>query len=655
MQYIAPCVFFLAAAALPAGEFSTYIGDVNTWQISRLMVDASGNTYVAGSRTFDLSFDPFHPDLANEAIVAKLDSNGKTVLFAAFGGKGNDGATDIAVDAAGNIYVAGGTSSPNFPVRNALYPTAPSTRFGGIGFVTKFNPDVTQILFSTYFPARVDHIAVDSAGAVYVSGTAFARDFPTTPGLPAGGIGGIAPMIYGAYLTKLTPAGDRIVYSTVISGQQKNCGAGSSCFTSSRGASGAALAVDAAGNAYLAGNSDVTDLPTTPGVMVPNGAGAFLAKVSAAGSLAYLTYVGSGAISFVPFFLPATTVSALSVDVQGNVYATGSTWDPKLPFSNRFHGWTEISNVPPAPPPDVFALKLNPAGTALLWGSYLGGDAGDVATAATLDSAGNFWFAGASRSTEFPNANGWSTGEDFIVEFSATGGLTYSARYPTGTLAPTLAVDSAGLLRTATPDGVVSAIAASSHPAVRPWTIGPVNGHVAAGEVISIYGPHLAGPVFINDLAAPILYTSDQQINAVVPFEVAGQQRARIRIGAGPEYSAAVLPAAPQIFAPALNQDGTVNSPENPARVGSVMSVWVTGGMISSAGLRTGQIATGAQEYFVGSIYAEGVPVNTLYAGAAPALVAGIGQINFVVPDAASIVLRTGNYVSPPLPIYVTR
>ena len=648
-------MFFLAAAAAPAAEYSTYIGDQNTWQISRLTLDASGNTYVAGSRTFNLSFDPLHPDLTSEAIVAKLDSSGKVVVFAALGGKGSDGANDVAVDRAGNIYVAGGTSSPNFPVHNALYPSMPPPTFLGFGFVTKLTPDGSQIVYSTYFPARVDRIAVDATGAVYVSGTAFARDFPVTPGLPKGPIGGIAPMIYGAYLTKIAPAGDRIVYSMVVSGQQKNCGAGSSCFTSSRGASGAALVLDDAGNASIGGNSDVTDLPTTPGVVTPNGAGAFIAKVSTAGTLAYLTYIGSGATTLVPFFNPATTLRALAVDAAGNVYAVGSTWDPKLPFSNRFHGWTEIADFVSQPPPDAFALRLNATGTAILWGTYLGGDSFDGATVATVDLSGSLWVAGTSRSTEFPNANGWSTGEDFIVEFDTFGGMPYSARYPTGTLAPTLAVDAVGLLHTATPDGVVSVVAPSPRPLTRPWTIGPVNGHVAPGEVISIYGPHLAGPIFVNDIAAPVLYASDQQINAVVPFEVAGQPRARIRIGSGPEFSAAVLPAVPQIFAPAVNQDGSLNSQENPAKVGSIMSVWVTGATTQYAGLRTGEIATGAEQYFVGTLIADGVSVDVRYSGAAPGLVAGIGQINFVVPDATSIALMADKYVSTPVAIYVQR
>jgi uncharacterized protein (TIGR03437 family) len=89
--------------------------------------------------------------------------------------------------------------------------------------------------------------------------------------------------------------------------------------------------------------------------------------------------------------------------------------------------------------------------------------------------------------------------------------------------------------------------------------------------------------------------------------------------------------------------------------VGSIMSVWVTGATTPFAGLRTGQISTGAEEYFVGAPYADGIPVDVRYSGAAPGLVAGIGQINFVVPDAASLVLITGTYASAPIPIYVMR
>ena len=185
------------------------------------------------------------------------------------------------------------------------------------------------------------------------------------------------------------------------------------------------------------------------------------------------------------------------------------------------------------------------------------------------------------------------------------------------------------------------------------------DGQIAAGEVISIYGPHLGdagAQVTMNGIAAPVLYASGDQINAVVPFGLAGQTTAQVKVGAGAEFRAVVLPAVPQIFAPALNQDGTINSSEHPAPVGSVMTIWVTGANTPFPPVPDGQVATGAQPYLVGQLYADsGAAVKILYAGAAPGLIAGVAQINFVVPDSSSVVLTTGKYASAPFPIYVSR
>ncbi len=612
---------FLLVLTVAAAEFSTYVGDENTWRISKLIVDASGNTYVAGSRTFNLSPNPLLFDLRTEAVVVKLDTAGKRLLFVNVGGKGNDVANSVAVDRAGNMYLAGSTTSPNFPLRNALYPSLdpPET----LGFVTKLTSD-GSIVYSTYFPSIIQDITVDADGAVYLTGTTYRGDFPTTPGLPKGGALGF-PRAYGAFITKIAPAGDKVVYSAVISGSNKPCGCCSSCFTSPRGAMGIAVAVDGSGNAYFAGNSDVTDLPTTPGVLTPTGSGAFVAKVNAAGAaLAYLTYIGSGGFTLSPNFTTANRASALAVDAAGNAFVAGSTWDDKLPFANGYHeGAFPMTN-------DAFAMKLNPTGTALVWGRYLGGAALDDAASATLDAAGNFWVAGETRSTEFPNADGWSTGESYIVRFDARGELSYSGRYPTGTVGP---IAAEALLRVATPGAVVHAIAASPRPAVRPWTVGPLGGQVAPGEVVEIKGPHIGGPgalVSIDNMPTEILYSADQQINAIVPFEITGRKTVRIQVNHGPEFVSGVLPAIPQIFA-VTNPDGTLNTSDNPAAAGSIMTAWVTG--------------SGYRE-FPGSLYTIGGQVIAkVYEGGY--------QINFIAPDATGIRLTSGNAVSVPFPIYV--
>ncbi len=445
------------------------------------------------------------------------------------------------------------------------------------------------------------------------------------------------------------------------------------------------------------GNSDVSDLPATPGAVLARGVGPFVAKVNAAGTaLSYLTYLGSGLQVVQPYQAVASTASALAVDTAGNAYIAGSTWDPKLPvtpgaFQTTFHGWSQII-LGPIPPTDSFACKLNPSGTAVVWGSYLGGASYDETTAAALDSAGNFWVAGNTSSTEFPNAQGWSTGGDFIVAFNPSGSaLPYAARFPAGTASRTLALDAAGLLHVASQSGVVSAVAAVPRPAIRPWVIsnaasGAAGGQIAPGELVAIYGPHIGAfpaqqaantsgvvpsilggaQVLFDDRPAPILYSSDGQVNAVVPFEVAGQTTSRVRVvnqgETGPEFTAMVVPAAPQVFqsgsgyAAALNEDGSINSADNPAKAGSVISIWATGTLPPYPAVGDGQIAAGANDYECCFLYEPLSPQNyvrVLYAGAAPGMVAGVVQINFVAPASGYIGIISDGFSSNPVRVYV--
>ena len=561
-----------ASSVLSAGDFTTYIGDANDYRVVRVVADAAGNTYVAGSRA---------PDM----FVMKLDGAGKAVMFAALNGKGIDQANDLAVDGSGNIYMAGSTSSPLLPVRNALQ-SAP-----GPGFVVKFNPDATQIMFCTYFPAPIAAMAIDGAGNVYVTGSTYSPTFPVTPGLPAGTVTPpttITPAS-GAFLTKIAAPGDRIVWSTLIVGHQKNCGAGSSCFLSGRNTAGAAVAVDAAGNAYLAGNTDTADLPVTTGAMLTTGTGAFIAKVNAAGTaLVYLTYLGPGYMPITPFTNPLNAVAGIAADAAGNAYVTGSTSDPEFPLT---HGAIAGGT-------DAFVAKLNPQGSGVVFGSVIGGKGADTGRAIALDSAGNVWIDGTTASGDFPNRQAWSQGSDFVAGLDSTGAtLTYSSRFPNDTAAASLAIDPAGTLHFAGAGGLVSTLSPGVAVAPRIFAIanaahGGSTGRLAPGDVFSIYGPHIgpASPqvavpdasgylptslggvqVTINGTAIPLLYVSDSQVNAVAPRFLSGP--ARIAVNAA-GFAATVVEADPQIFqtadgmAIAINQDGTLNSPEHPAERG---------------------------------------------------------------------------------------
>jgi uncharacterized protein (TIGR03437 family) len=661
-------------AVLPAADFTTYIGDANDYRVARVIADSSGNTYVAGSR-------------AGGIFVMKLDPAGKITLFATLSGKGTDQPNDLAVDAAGNLYLAGATSSPLLLLRNALQSTP------GPGFVVKFNPDATQILFSTYFPAAIQALALDAAGNLYVTGSTYSAAFPVTPGLPAGTVTppGSISATSAAFVTKIAAAGDRILYSARISGHQKNCGAGSSCFLSSRSTVGSAIAVDAAGNAYLAGNTDTADLPTTTGALLAQGTGAFVAKVSAAGTaLVYLTYLGPGYNPGGPYTNPANSVTAIAADAAGNAYVTGSTFDDAFPATAGAFQAVRAGGT------DAFAAKLNPQGSAVVWATYLGGKGEDAAHAIALDGTGNVWLSGTTDSPDFPNRQGWSQGGDFVAALNAAGSaLTYSSRLPDDTAAASLAVDAAGTLHLAGYGGLVSTLSPTQSGAPRIVGIanaafGPAGGRIVAGEVISIYGPHI-GPatpaaavpdasgmmpkslggvqVSINGSPVPLLYVSDSQVNAVTPLSFSGFP-ARVRVSFNgvetSDFVATVVGAIPEVFqradgtAAAVNQDGSINSPEHPAQPGSIVAIWATGiGATPYGAWQDGRLAPGAVDFACCQVYAQGA-ANVLYGGAAPGIVAGVVQVNFQLPAQLAaygptvyVSLSAGGMTSHSVQIYV--
>jgi uncharacterized protein (TIGR03437 family) len=665
-------------AALPAADFTTYIGDANDYRVARVMADASGNTYVAGSRDGGI-------------FVMRLDTAGKITLFATLSGKGTDQPNDLAVDAAGNLYVAGSTGSTLLPLRNALQSTP------GPGFVVKFNPDATQLVFSTYFPAAIQALAVDAAGNVYVTGSTYSADFPVTTGMPAGTVSGPGSLnaTSAAFITKISAAGDRILYSGRISGHSKNCGAGSSCFLSSRSTVGSAIAVDPSGNAYFAGNTDTYDLPTTTGALLGLGVGAFVAKVNAAGTaLVYLTYVGPGYFPLSPNTNPANSVTGIAADAAGNAYVTGSTLDDLFPATKGAYQLVRAGGT------DAFAAKLNPLGTAMVWATYLGGKGDDAANGIALDGTGNVWLSGTTDSPDFPNAQGWTQGVEFVAGVNAAGTtLTYSARLPAFTAAKSLAVDAVGTVHLAGYDGLVSTVSPTQTWVPRIFGIansafGPVGGRMVGGEAISIYGPHI-GPttpatavadasglmpdslggvqVTINGSPVPLLYVSDSQVNAVTPLYLSGVT-ARVRVsfnGADTaDFTAALVGAIPEVFqrgdgtAAAINQDGSVNSADHPAPPGSVVAIWATGiGSTPFGAWQDGRLAVGALDFGCCQVYVQGHAADVVYGGAAPGIVAGVAQVNFQLPapdfllgygPTVDVSLSSGGVTSHAVQIYLT-
>ena len=417
--------------------------------------------------------------------------------------------------------------------------------------------------------------------------------------------------------------------------------------------------------------------------------------MNAAGTaLSYLTLIGAGNYDYY-ISVPATSTSAFAVDDAGNAYLTGATADPKFPATAGAYQTTYAGTVDPSttpfglPPTDAFVAKINSTGSGLAWATYIGGKLTDTAATIALDRSGNVWIAGVTASPEFPNQQGWTKGGDFVVGLNAAGSsLLYSAQYPSGTVSQSVAVDPTGTVHVAGPTGLVSTITPQGTPLMRVFGIanaafGPVLGRVARFEVVSIYGPHI-GPakpasfapdgsgyvpgslagvqVLFDGGAVPLLYVSDSQINAVVPRGLLSDS-VRVRILSNgmtsPDFVASVISADPQIFqnpdgtAAAVNQDGSINSADNPAEAGSVVAIWATGAGLMDQSPLDGRIAPSA--YFFGCCeVAGGVGSSIIYEGAAPGMVAGVVQVNVGLGSDSRIQLSVGSKISSPVNIHVT-
>jgi uncharacterized protein (TIGR03437 family) len=692
-----------------AGQFTTVLGGAYPPAVSAIAADSAGNTYVVGTTQL-----PGTPSFVNSPIsaqahvfVAKLDPSGNVLFTDTFAGQGVDIGTAITVDPLGNIYIAGYTSSadfPIFPTTNALqtqiFPVGTvNGQPAGSGFITKLSNDGTTVLYSTFFggtlgTSAITSLATDAKGNLYLTGYTQASDFPHTAGMPFGTITQ-SPASPGAIIASISAAGDKILYSGAIPltppcNQIPGCSIDNGIEWE-----GVGIAVDAVGNAYIAGNAgNTTTLPTTPGVLSPNGFGAFVAKVNAGGTgLGYLTYISSGTYEAGAGTIPVTTLYAIAVDAAGNAYLSGQTDDPNFP--------TTAGSYQPSPLPnyelDGFVAKLNATGSAMVWATCLGDPVPQSLLSIALDAAGDVWITGTVQTFQgangpyanFPNTNGWSTGPEFLAELNAAGSqLTYSALYPSGTMAQSVAVDPSGTIHTAGSAGFISAMAPTAAPAVKIFALQnaalaqALTARVSPAEVIAIYGPGI-GPataisatpskgfypatlggvqVSVNNVNIPLLYVSANQINAVVPMEASINASAIFQVTNGtavsPAFPAWIVATSTEAFTLVINQDGTLNSQSNPAQGGSVVSLFGTGFQSNFAPLADGQVATAMRDVCLGTCMATAsmgsivpipccgfgfavgglvsIPATALYGGAAPGFVAGVTQFNIQLGTAAT-------------------
>jgi hypothetical protein len=295
------------------------------------------------------------------------------------GGTGFDQAYNVAVDAAGNAYVVGVAFTDDFPTTPGAFQTSPS---GSDGFVTKLSPDGSTLVYSTYLSgANCQGVAVDSSGSAYVTGYA-AINFPTTPGAFQTSLRGG----FDAFVTKLSPSGASLVYSTLLGGSFDDFGYD--------------IALDAGGNAYVTGNTAYRapgpgDFPTLNAFQPAYGGGnedAFVTKVNATGSaLVYSTYLGGGAI------LNATDDwgEGIAVDAAGSAYVTGETYSPDFPTTAGAYDRSRAGL-------DAFVVKFSPSGSSLVYSTFLGASGREMGLDIAVDSTGNAYVAGLTESTDNP-------------------------------------------------------------------------------------------------------------------------------------------------------------------------------------------------------------------------------------------------------------
>jgi hypothetical protein len=411
----------------PVLYYSTYLCPFQGFVgMTAIAVDTSGNAYVTGATPGGLpTVNPLQATPKSEnitAFVAKLNSTGSALVYSTYlGGSSGDQGFSIAVDSSGNAYVTGMTQSADFPTVNSLQATCSPTQLNTAthvlhcsypnAFVAKLNPGGSALVYSTYLGSAYTQgmgIAADSAGNAYVTG-AYYPPFPGAPGVSGpfvaklnavgsalvyftypgvGGYGIAVDSSGNAYVIgggpgvgKLNSDGSALVYSTSLCNE---CG------------DAMAIAVDTSGNAYVTGSAG-PGLATLNPLQASFGGGdfdAFVAKLDSAGSVVYSTYLGGSG---------EEVGWGIAVDSSGNAYVTGQTDSTDFPTANAIQA--NCDNCAAYDTTDVFVAKLNAAGSALVYSTYLGSQGNDFGTGIGVDSSGSAYVTGIAGGYDFPWVN----------------------------------------------------------------------------------------------------------------------------------------------------------------------------------------------------------------------------------------------------------
>lgn len=367
----------------PTLLYSTYLGGSGLDSASGIAVDSSGHAYVTGytqSTNFPTTPGAFETTATagQYVFVTKLNALGSALVYSTY--LSNAVGIGIAVDSAGEAYVAGGGAGAGFPTTSSAFQTA---CFGG-AFFTKLNATGSGLIYSTCLGESDDAFVADTAFSVAVG--------PNGQAYLAGYCGSAYPTTGGAFQTAF--AGSRDAFVTVI--DPTLSGSASLIYSSRIGGGGSgnntdnyseAVAVDAFGNAYVAGSTTSPNFPTTPGAYQTNYTGGacyygpcynvFVAKFnpsfSGTQSLIYSTYLGGNG-GGAGIWL-GDTAQGIAVDALGNAYVTGETNSPNFPLTPGAYSAPSISVCYPNCTPgfqNVFVTKLNSGGSGLVYSSQIG-------------------------------------------------------------------------------------------------------------------------------------------------------------------------------------------------------------------------------------------------------------------------------------------
>jgi uncharacterized protein (TIGR03437 family) len=620
-----PCSMAFAAKLTPDGTalvYLTYLGMSGSSAVG-ISLDAQGDAWISGGvSSSDLAVTANAlQSKAGASFVLELNSTGSQLLYASyFGGTaispyGSGPVSAQTRDSSGNLYLTGATISSDFPVSANAFQSAPNTEGT---FVSKLDP-TGKLIYATYFPVQVFAIAADSAGAVYLTGsTQGGFSLPTTPGAFQTTTNGTS-----AFVAKLNATGSALVYATYLGGANSEV-------------SGAAIAVDSQGDAYVTGNiesgntNQAPTFPVTPGAFqttvpaIPSASWdmGFVTKLNPAGTaLVYSTLLVAGG---------AVGAGGLALDSSGDAIVLGaaSAYDFPTTPGALMQCLTSDANYP------GFLIQLSADGSRALYSTYLSNSGSSVLA---VGSTGEIYVGGpnAQGLPIVPGSYGWTDSgmSNFLAKLTPE-------PLPAGSL-NCIVNDASQISGYIAPGEVVDFYGIGIGPATS------MTATVVSGQIPTTLG---GVQVLFNGTPAPILSAGPNQIRAIVPFEVAYYYSLSPDVdvqvlsptAAVTPLTVTVVPAAPGIYtipntagiALTINQDGTLNSVQNPAPQGSVVTFYATGLNNTQPALTDGAIATAAAPLAIASAVQLSLSTSSriLYAGAAPGDVAGVTQINLFIP-----------------------